>query len=406
VSFLARKKYIEQHTIEPWNTFRQKSMQLNEIHNDCVNQFARAMGNLLTGSDGEPAFQGPSADTLATMVEHFLDAECKLSGTSDDPAAQVGLQPDLAAACEKWAKQLEQKLGDIATQPVILENAAMGVTVVVGTGAVAQGGLDVPWDLFALLLGLGVVATFQVSPIDVHDGFRIKTQEEVADEVRTKAAEQAENDDVSSFDSDATNVQNNNPLPKLPPNPQEDPKAFLKVMGLAAGVAGLIAAGATIIWNLTSDQQDMAQRIKQDFGTVSIDDIREIIANNPGLTEAQYRLLVEYFRRTGRKPYDVLSVVGIGTRKDGGPARITFVTQGDIDHIRKQHPNDFSSLSDQQLADVLTQTMEGKPDGTSSDGTSTRYEFDNMNINGKKVTIAIVVSDEYPGRIVTSFIMP
>lgn len=405
MSFIDRKIYIEQHTVDPWNAFRQKSMQLNKIHNDCVSDFAKAMGDLLTGSDGQPAFQGPSADNLATMVGNFLDGESKLSGTSDDPTAQVGLQPDLAAACEKWAKQLEQKLGDIATQPVILENAAMGLTVVVGAGAVAQGGLDIPWDVLALLLVLGVVATIQVNPIDVHDGFRVKTQEEVADEVRAKAADQARNDDVSSFDSDATNVQNNNPLPKLPSDPQADPKAFLKAMGLAAGVTGLIAAGATIIWNLTHDQEDMAQRIKHDFEGVSIDDIREIIANNPGLTEAQYRLLVEYFKRTGNKPYDVLSVVGIGTRKDGGPARIIFITQGDIDHIRQNHSKDFASLSDQQLAELLTKLMQGRPDGVSKDGTSTRYEFDNVDINGKKVTVAIVVSDEYPGRIITSFIL-
>ncbi|HEU5383211.1 MAG TPA: hypothetical protein VFV38_48040 [Ktedonobacteraceae bacterium] len=42
-------------------------------------------------------------------------------------------------------------------------------------------------------------------------------------------------------------------------------RANLKAMGLAAEVAGLIAAGATIIWNLTPDQEDMAQRIYMEW---------------------------------------------------------------------------------------------------------------------------------------------
>ncbi len=405
MSFGDAKQTIEQIMVAPWNAFRQKSVDLNQIHNDSVNQFAKVMGDLLTGSDGAPAFQGPASDALARMVGDFLDSESNLSGSSTDPLAQIGLLPDLVAACENWAKQLEQKLNDIATQPVYATNPMLGITMALDAGAIGQGGLDVPWDVFALLLTV-VVALFVIGVIDTHDGVRVKSQEEVADDARTKAAWQAANDDTNSFDNDATNVQNNNPSPKLPSDPQADPNAFLKTMGLAGGVSALIAAGAIIIWNLSQDQENMAQRIKQDFPGVSIDDIREVIGNNPGLTEAQYRLLVEYFKRTGNKPYNVRSVVGIGTRKDGSPARIIFITQGDIDHIRQNHPGDFASLSDQQLADLLTQTIQGRPDGISNDGTSTRYEFDNVDINGKKVTLAIVVSDTDAGRIITSFIIP
>jgi len=42
----------------------------------------------------------------------------------------------------------------------------------------------------------------------------------------------------------------------------------------------------------------------------------------------------------------------------------------------------------------------------SDDGTSTRYDYVDVDINGKKGTLAIVVSDDDPGRIVTSFIIP
>lgn len=404
--FIATKNYIEQHTIDPWNAFRQKSMILNTTYNSCVNQFAKVMGGLLTGSDGEVAFQGPAADALATLVGNFLDGENKLTGTSEDPLNQIGLLPALADCCEKWARNLEQDLQNISTQPVVLENAALGITVVAGAGAAAQGGADVPWDIVALPLILGVVATFKVSPIDVHDGFRIKTQEEVADEVKTNAANQAWNDDISSFNTDSTNVQNNNPLNNLPPDPQANPLQFLKAMGVAAGAAGLLALGATIIWNLTQGQEDMAQELQKEFGDVSLDDIRAIIGDNPGLTKDQYRLLIEYFKRTGKKPYNVRSVVGIGTRKDGSPARIIFITQGDIKHIRDEHPDDFESLSDQKLAETLTNLMKGNANATSDDGTSTRYEFDNVDINHEKVTVAVNVSDDpaNPGRIVTAFI--
>lgn len=147
----------------------------------------------------------------------------------------------------------------------------------------------------------------------------------------------------------------------------------------------------------------LADDLSTKYG-VSKSDVEDIIRNNPGLTDKEYELLVDLFARTGQKPYNVKGVVGIGTRKKGGPARIIYVTQGDIDHFRASHPADFAGMTDQDIANLLMDTIQKSPDAMSSDGTSTRYEYDNIMVKGKKVTLVINVSDQDPGRIVSSFI--
>ncbi|MGH2479911.1 MAG: hypothetical protein ACRDHW_09675, partial [Ktedonobacteraceae bacterium] len=293
MSFGDTKYVIELYTIVPWRAFRQKSVDLNQIHNESVNQFAQVMVDLLTGSDGEPAFQGPAADALARMVGDFLAGENKLSGSSTDPSAQVGLLPDLASACEKWASQLEQKLNDIASQPVYVTNPVLESTAALNAGAVTQLGADIPWDVFALLL-TAVVAIFVLGVIDTSHGFRVKSPDEVEEGARDQAADQAENDDINSFNNDATGVQNNNPFPKIPNDPQTDPRAFLKLMGIGAGVAALLAAGATIIWNLTPDQQRLRDDIKRTLTREGVpfddSDLEDLIMS--GYSEEEIRAII------------------------------------------------------------------------------------------------------------------
>ena len=62
MSFEDTRWDIEQTVIQPLRDFRQKVAPLNQLHNDCVNQFATIVGGLLTGSDGEYCFPGAGFD--------------------------------------------------------------------------------------------------------------------------------------------------------------------------------------------------------------------------------------------------------------------------------------------------------------------------------------------------------
>src|SRR5947209_4244724 len=100
------QKYIEQKIIEPLHAFRRTVSPLNQIHINAVDQFAKTIAGLLTGSDGEVAFQGPGSMALADLIGRYLDQEEKLTGSYPDMLQ--GRLLDVSIICEKYAHQLQQ----------------------------------------------------------------------------------------------------------------------------------------------------------------------------------------------------------------------------------------------------------------------------------------------------------
>jgi hypothetical protein len=282
MSFEDTRWDIEQTVIEPLRDFRQKVAPLNQLHNDCVNQFATIVGNLLTGSDGNTAFQGQGSMAMADVVGQFLDGEETLCGSGND---LMGRLLDAATIGEKRAQELEQRLNEIAIEQDHSGEMLSGAALAVDGGAVAQGGVDVPWDIVAL--GLTGIAALEAATRNL-------------DAIKVQDAESARSLEIAMWENEMESGPNTEPLNRLPPDPKGpsgDFSGFLKMMGITIGAAGVVLAAGAIIVNLSPAQEDLAQRLHSDYGSsgLSLDDIREIIADNPNLTEDQLRQLLSKY---------------------------------------------------------------------------------------------------------------
>ena len=98
------QKYTYEHIIDPLRDFRAKVTPLNTNQIDGVNDFARTIAGLLTGSDGDLAWQGPASDALADLISQYLAKEEKLTGF--DGTLQ-GRLLDASILCEKHAGIVE-----------------------------------------------------------------------------------------------------------------------------------------------------------------------------------------------------------------------------------------------------------------------------------------------------------
>ncbi len=134
------------------------------------------------------------------------------------------------------------------------------------------------------------------------------------------------------------------------------------------------SSGFTNQEGLTPQQTKIAEELFKEFGNsgITLDDIRAIIANNPGLSKDQYRLLIEYYRRYQKIPYDVVSVIGVGTNKKGKPAKIFYVTRGDVKHVRGGHI-EFDMLTDGELVALIAELLQQQPDAIKSTKDSDKY---------------------------------
>lgn len=188
------------------------------------------------------------------------------------------------------------------------------------------------------------------------------------------------------------------PYPKLP--------SVASTVVKALALAGAVVLGAlNLPPPLSPEQEELAQQLYIEFGgAVSLDDIRDIIANNPGLSADQYRLLVEYYRRYKKKPFKVAAIFGIGTNTKGNIAKIFFLTAGDLAHIR-DHPDALQGLSDEQLLALIQQLLQEEPDKvvTNKAKHTVDYYYNDVDVDGHYITVDIRVSTSTPGRIISVF---
>jgi hypothetical protein len=353
--------------LTPLTEFRQQTAMLDTIHSDSVQQLDSLVTSLT--QSGSDAFTGEAADAFTSLTTAYVTTETSLS------QGGVGVLSAAAKLCEdaegEMLVDIEQTAGQVTEEGPLIE-----ITGAIDVTTAAQAGLDVPEDVVA---GGATSITFAMIAQLVVDLLGLIGV-------------------ILWIWNTSMQMLGNQPLPKLPPTPHPitPPKTKQPPVG----------STQPNNQQLGEQEEQIAQQLSKEFGNaVSIDDIREIIRNNPNLTKDQYRLLVENYRRTGKMPYNVLSVVGVGTNRKGSVSKIFFVTQGDIAHIRGGHSYDFDTLSDQQLANLLTQLLEEDPQykdvGTDSD----TYYYDNVEVDGRYEEVAIVVSKKTPGRIVTSYIV-
>jgi hypothetical protein len=146
----------------------------------------------------------------------------------------------------------------------------------------------------------------------------------------------------------------------------------------------------------------MASDLAKKYG-VPLSVVEDIISKNPGLSEAEYELLIQYYKKYGTYPYGVLSIFN-GVDQNG-KSRIYYITKGDLSHIRGKHV-EFDSLSDEELIALIEDLLQEEPDSVqrSKDGSSVAYYYDNVEIDGKYYTIGIAISLTSPGRIVTTYV--
>ncbi len=228
-----------------------------------MTQFAKTISDLLTGLDGEVAFQGPGANALSDLISTYLDGEEKLAGSFPD--LLQGRLLDASVICEKYAHQLIDNLH--LTRPG------------------AHGGKFSASGSF---------------PFHMDDGGNSGVADPVADETAPT---------LLDFSHDLVDGPINEelpPTPQLGPKVQVDPTLagnyadfwkMLGIVGIAAGGTAILAAGAIVITNLTADQESLARRLYATYGSsdLSLDDVRSLIGDNPNLTEDQLRQLLNQY---------------------------------------------------------------------------------------------------------------
>jgi hypothetical protein len=153
--------------------------------------------------------------------------------------------------------------------------------------------------------------------------------------------------------------------------------------------------GSTPTNSLTQAQQELAERLYQEAQneglSITLSDIEEMIARNPGLTDYQYGLLMRLWAR-GIQAFDV---VDIGQNVDG---KTVWLDQAQLGHILQKHDQEFNGLTDEEIIGlIMTTLLYEQPSRVVDDA----YYYDYVDINGTEETLVIVVNSE--GRVISAF---
>ena len=298
MSFSDIKYRIETGFIEPLRAFRQKTSALNTIHNDSLTKLDHNIGALLSGADGQTAFQGIAANQLGELLSQFLHNERKLSGQSYDVQGWdlTGRLGDAASKGRQWAVFFETMLDSIQQAPETsthgIDQAAAGVGTFAGAmdaGAVAQGGVDIPWDIIAGAAS-GVALGLMLGSALIH-------AVENSDLERALAATLVLDQAIPKIRQDYETIENDNPLPPelpSPRGPQGDFKTFLAILGIVVvdGAVQLLKHYELVNQaDLSPEQLEMAGRLADEYG-LNIEDIIRLLEYDPKLSEQDLRKII------------------------------------------------------------------------------------------------------------------
>ncbi|MDQ2715628.1 MAG: hypothetical protein M3Z08_12030 [Chloroflexota bacterium] len=296
-------------------------------------------------------FQGAGADALFTLLLDYLDREHAFTGSPGDTSPQLAQATSL---CQTTAGSINEQLQTLYSEA---EQFAYQVDLARGVNPLlrpAQRLIDPHFPSDAV-----INASCDLPP---SAPMRVETMD--MDEVRWGR----QMDDLGG-----------QPLPQLPQEPT-NPKFILPPVA------------------------SIADDLSKQYG-VPLSVVEDIINANPGLTPEEYALLVQYYKLYHTYPYNVRAVFkGLDSK---GRERIFFLTQGDIDHIKKQgRHSHFEKMTDAQVIEFVKQRMKNHPD----DFTVYKrkgyidYYYDDVEIGNKYETIIVRVSIITPWRIISVFV--
>jgi hypothetical protein len=151
----------------------------------------------------------------------------------------------------------------------------------------------------------------------------------------------------------------------------------------------------------------MADDLSKQYG-VPLSVVEDIINNNPGLTKDEYALLIQYYKKYGTYPFKVRAVfTGVDQK---GNSKIYYITQGDIDKIRRDHGDDFASLSNEQLIELIQRLLQQQLPQEQLSGFKIDknrqlldYYYDDVKIDRKYYTIIVRTSTSSSGRVISIY---
>lgn len=229
--------------LNPLGEFRSQVARLDNIHQNSVQTFATLGGALAEPQTGPEAFTGQLDESFWETLQSYLDAERALAGVVA-VATEGGISEAMAesaAACEECAGEITTA-AEVAAAEVADDAVLMEVTAAVDVTSVAQGGLDIPEDIIAIILnvvtGVMLLATLIKMGWDIYNA-------------------------VQKWQS-AMHRVGNQPLPNLPPTPMPQP-------------APTPSIPSVVQQPLTPQQQREVEDLIQKYPGVSQADIENLV---------------------------------------------------------------------------------------------------------------------------------
>jgi hypothetical protein len=350
------QKYAYDHIIDPLRAFRAQVSPLNTNQIDGVSDFATTIAGLLTGSDGELAWQGPASDALANLIGQYLDKEEKLTGS--DGTLQ-GRLLDASTLCEKHATIVEDDIAKFAS----------------------TGGSSTTADL-----------------LDGEPGGENEGGETPEEAVQTEVGIES-----WSFTSDMQQGPQQAPLQELTQLTPLEAALPPADNPLSENLPADNPQTSTL--GLTPEQEQMAEDLANETGA-DLGRIRQIIKANSRypLSSEEYQLLVEYDQKYGRYPYNVRAIFP-GEDIDGNTSTY-YLDDGAFKKV-PTHPDPLQNLSDDELTAEVQDLLEGPPDKQvpkPSKGYVDYLYYDvYVDPPGHYITVDIRISTTSPGRIISVY---
>lgn len=270
--------------LDPFSALPSHLGALQGNHLGSLNEFRSLMAGLVLAGPPGASFSGPAATSAQGYLEDFVTLF-----SADGAIAEV---TDATATC---VAELEVATETLATAAAD-ESVLLEITATLDVVSVAQGGLDPFTDVPAIILTV-IAGTVLISAL-VAFGWAVYEA-------------------VQKWNA-AMHQAGGSWYPTPPP--------------ISKGAGGPRAS-------LADSQEEMAKRLYADYGHLglSLDDIRDLIARNPNLNEAELRALLEKYAALKR----INPSIGTPT----GPAAATVLA------VLGQNP----LLSEQQLTDLLSE---------------------------------------------------
>lgn len=249
---------------------------LDMLHDQSVQDFQAIIGQLYASSG---PFTGQTADALADLLADYYTAEHVLSAyTGDGLSERIG----------KLIQFCQQVVADLKPQLQALQEGdpfkAAGTTLAAGETGAAVGPDETPAVPLVQLVLVAAIGTIFLSA-------QARQEWQVWQAFDTMHYWEMNMNGLAQYQES-----------RLPPGPT----AFTQGVGSDLPDIPFQLNGQVI----TVGEGDIASELFDEFGgVVSMADILDILANNPGLTKDEYRFLVDYYRRYGKKPYHVVAVL-------------------------------------------------------------------------------------------------